>query len=125
MAIITLTIDKQRELFLSEVNNRETISAIEENNNTYSVVDPGFPVGGANLIGGANSWGSYVSKKLYVETKESGPLGGGHAHQQRPLDLPMVLSPKLNRRVSAGMSLDSPFKNHFVKNYHYSFLQIQ
>ena len=35
-----------------------------------------FPWGGANLVGGANSQGSYVSKNLYVKTKESGPLGG-------------------------------------------------
>ena len=26
--------------------------------------------------GGADSWGGYVSKNLYVEMKESGPLGG-------------------------------------------------
>ena len=40
-----------------------------------TVADPGFPVGGANLIGGANSRCGYVSKNLYVKTKESGPLG--------------------------------------------------
>ena len=39
--------------------------------NTSAVADPGFPVGGANSRGG------YVSKNLYVKTKESGPLGGG------------------------------------------------
>ena len=44
---------------------------------------PGFPVGG----GGANSQGGYVSKNLYVKSKESGPLGG--MHWQRPLDLPL------------------------------------
>ena len=37
-----------------------------------AVADPGFPVGG----GGVDSRGSYVSKILYVKTKESGPLGG-------------------------------------------------
>ena len=38
--------------------------------------DPGFPVGGAYLVGGcADSRGGYVSKILCVETKESGPLG--------------------------------------------------
>ena len=36
---------------------------------------PGFPVGDAELIGGANSRYSAVSKKLFVKTKESGPLG--------------------------------------------------
>ena len=36
-----------------------------------------FPQGGINLVGGApNFRGGYVSKILYVETKESGPLGG-------------------------------------------------
>ena len=43
-------------------------------------VDPGFPVGGApTRRGGANSRGGYVSKILYVKTKESGPLGGARA----------------------------------------------
>ena len=40
-----------------------------------------------DLVGGANSRGGYVSKNLYVKTKESGPLGG--ARRRRPLDLPM------------------------------------
>ena len=38
------------------------------------VVDPGFSIGG--LIGGTNSRGGYISKNLYVKTKESGPLRG-------------------------------------------------
>ena len=38
---------------------------------TYSVADPGFPVGG-----GVDSQAGYVSKILYVKKKESGPLGG-------------------------------------------------
>ena len=38
--------------------------------------DPGFPIGGVDLVrGGVDSRGSYVLKILYVETKESGPLG--------------------------------------------------
>ena len=38
--------------------------------------DPGFPIGGHRTRGGGvDSWGSYVSKSLYVETTESGPLG--------------------------------------------------
>ena len=42
--------------------------------------DPGFPVGGVDLVGGSvDSRGGYVSKILYVKTKESGPLGGGRA----------------------------------------------
>ena len=36
-----------------------------------AVADPGFPVGGD-----VESRGGYVSKILYVKTKESGPLGG-------------------------------------------------
>ena len=30
------------------------------------VADPGFPVGGVDLVRGVDSWGSYVSKILYV-----------------------------------------------------------
>ena len=37
--------------------------------------------------GGANSRGGYVSKNLYVKTKESGPWGG--VRRRRPLDPPM------------------------------------
>ena len=40
--------------------------------------------------GGVDSRGGYVSKILYVKTKELGPLGGG-AHQVCPLDPPMSL----------------------------------
>ena len=48
-----------------------------------SVADPGFPVGGVD------SQGSYISKILYVKTKESGPLGG--VCRARPLNPPMQL----------------------------------
>ena len=45
-----------------------------------AVADPGFPVGGVNLVGGGVDFqGSYVWKILYVKTKESGSLGGGGA----------------------------------------------
>ena len=51
---------------------------------TFPVADPGFPAGGVNLVGeGVDSRGGYVLKILYVETKESGPLGG--VCQARPL----------------------------------------
>ena len=41
------------------------------------VADPGFPVGGAHLVGGGRQLrGGYVSKNLYAKTKESWPLGG-------------------------------------------------
>ena len=33
-------------------------------------------MGGMDLVGGMDSRGSYVSKILYVEMKESEPLGG-------------------------------------------------
>ena len=39
--------------------------------------------------GGVDSRGSYVSKILYVKTKELGPLGGARAGHT-PLDLPMT-----------------------------------
>ena len=42
-----------------------------------TVADPGFPVGGVDLVReGVDSRGGYVSKILYVKTKESRPLGG-------------------------------------------------
>ena len=55
-----------------------------------AVADPGFPVGGVDLVGGGvNSRGSYVSKILYVKTKESRPLGEGVRRARPPLDPPM------------------------------------
>ena len=39
--------------------------------------------GGRNLVGGVDSRGGYVSKILYVEMKESGPLGD--VRRGRPL----------------------------------------
>ena len=38
-----------------------------------------LPWGGVDLVGGADSRGGYVSKILYVEMKESGPLEGACA----------------------------------------------
>ena len=40
-----------------------------------TVVDPGFSGGCRPRRGGIDSRVSYVSKILYVKTKESGPLG--------------------------------------------------
>ena len=52
------------------------------------MADPLFTVMcGVDLVGGADSRGSYVSKILCVETKESGPLGAGHS-PGTPLDPP-------------------------------------
>ena len=47
---------------------------------SWSVADPGFPVGGGawTSYGGAvDPRGGYVSKVLHVKMKESGPVGGG------------------------------------------------
>ena len=41
------------------------------------------------LVGGMDSRGHYISKMLYVKTKESGPLGK-RALGMPPLDLPML-----------------------------------
>ena len=47
--------------------------------------------GGVDLVGrGVDFPGGYVSKILYVKTKESGPLGG--VRRARPLDPPMCFS---------------------------------
>ena len=56
--------------------------------------------GGVDLVGGASTPEavSYVSKILYVETKESEPLlGGGRGrHQAHPLDPPMDTTSDVN-----------------------------
>ena len=45
-----------------------------------AVADPGFPVGGRGpRRGGVDPRGGYITKILYVKTKESGPVGGGRA----------------------------------------------
>ena len=54
--------------------------------NLKAVADPGFPVGGLEpRKGGMDSRGGYVSKILYVKTKESGPLGGGACAGHPPM----------------------------------------
>ena len=52
-----------------------------------AVADPGLQIGGVHLVGGADSQGSYASKILYVNAKESRTLGG--VHWRRLLDPPM------------------------------------
>ena len=54
------------------------------------MADPGFPVGDVGLVG-VDSQGSYISKILYVKTKEFGPLGGACA-RHAPLDPPMLVA---------------------------------
>ena len=56
------------------------------------MADPRVPVGGCRPSRGANSQGGYVLKILYVETKESGPLGGGLCAEQAALDPPMGMN---------------------------------
>ena len=60
---------------------------------TYSVADPGFPIGGGvDLVRGAvGPRGGYISNILHVKMKESGPVGGGARRARPPLDPPMIL----------------------------------
>ena len=51
---------------------------------TYPVADPGFPVGGGRepVRGGVDLQRGHFLVKMYVKTKELGPIGGacaGHA----------------------------------------------
>ena len=63
------------------------------------MADPGFPVGGVDF------WGGYISKILYVETKEFGLLGGGV--RRAPLDPPMI---RLLEIVSAIRPYKKPIR---------------
>ena len=62
------------------------IIKISDNKCTFTVADPGFPVGGGvDLVGGGvDSRGGYVLKILYVKMKELGPLGGARAGRAPP-----------------------------------------
>ena len=56
----------------------------------YSAADPGFPIGGADLLGGsANLRCGHFLAEMYVKTKELGSVGG--MHQWCLLDPPLVL----------------------------------
>ena len=56
-----------------------------------SVADPGFPVGGhAPIRGGVDLRHGHFSVKMYVKTKELGPIGG-RAPGTPPLDPPMCM----------------------------------
>ena len=56
-----------------------------------SVADPGFPVGGrAPVRGGVDLRCGHFSVKMYVKTKELGPIGG-RAPGTPPLDPPMYM----------------------------------
>ena len=63
--------------------------------------------------GGVDSRGSYVSKILYVKTKELGPLGG--APGAPPLDPPMILMLLMITRVRILASFKySKFFQHWL-----------
>ena len=71
--------------------NQMKLQCSNKEPSTYSVADPGFPAGAVDLVRGCvDSRGSYISQILYVEMKESGPLGG-RAPGTPPLDPPMLL----------------------------------
>ena len=77
----------------------------------YTVADPGFPIGGGvDLMGGHDSRGGYVSKILYVETKESGSLGG--VRLAHPLDPPMV-----NNTYKMASAVPSKSRNQLEDGY--------
>ena len=64
-----------------------------------SVADPGFPVGGrAPVRGGVDLRRGHFSVKMYVKTKELGPIGGTRAPGTPPPDPPMLLVNVLNCR---------------------------
>ena len=57
----------------------------------WSVADPGFPVGWrAPVRGGVDLRRGHFSVKMYVKTKELGPIGG-HVPGMPPLDPPKVV----------------------------------
>ena len=69
---------------------------IQRRPRTVAVADPGFPVGGADPLGGGGSdlrrWS--FSAKMYAKTKELGTVGGD------PLDPPMSRRPQSNHKGS-------------------------
>ena len=54
--------------------------------------DPGFPVGGVDPLGGVDLRRGHFSVKMYVKTKELGPIGGGVRQKILYVDLPMKKS---------------------------------
>ena len=78
---------------------------IAPKSNTLTVADPGFPVGGHwPCGGGANSWGGYILKNLYVKMKESGPVGA-HADSAPWIHHCLIIIVKLKRLFQGSMSL--------------------
>ena len=72
-----------------------------------AVADPGFSVGERRPLGvggSADSRGGYGSKSLYVEAKESGPLGRGRVSDTSPRSA--------NAKSLTGFALCSYFSNH-------------
>ena len=78
-----------------------TACALMSKQQNNAVVDPGFPIGGHQpRRGDADSLGSYVSKILYVETKESGPIGGTPPRSTNAICVPLVKLIYITRGVS-------------------------
>ena len=70
------------------------------------MAEPGFPIGGAanRVRRGVATLDIHVSKILYVETEDAGPLGGAR-WQHFPLDSPMKVGSKLGTslwRIGSG-----------------------
>ena len=59
--------------------------------NYQSVADPGFLVGGVDLVGGAWTPEAVTFQQFCVKMKESGPLGGS-VRRARPRDPPMPMA---------------------------------
>ena len=84
-----------------------------------AVADPGFSVGERRPLevggGSADSRGGYGSKILYVETKESGPLGRGRVPDTPPRSAnakSLARPPRsANAKSLTGFALCSYFSN--------------
>ena len=83
-------------------------------NLTYvrSMADPGFLQRGVDLVGGGmDSRYGYVSKILYVKTKESGPLGG--VRRARSLDWPMQKSMRMTEAVLSSLKKNCIYHSYY------------
>ena len=58
------------------------------NSETFPVVDPGFPLGGVDLVGGREFLRRLRFKNFVCQNERIWALGG--MHQARPLDTPML-----------------------------------
>ena len=76
-----------------------------------TVADPGFPVGGGvHLLGGdVDLRRGHFSVKMYMKTKELGPIGGHAPGTPPPLDPPMHDKPN---QVRYSQQPDSNKQQH-------------